>query len=112
MPLISGGIMATQSSFVWHELLTNDVAAAKAFYSKVIGFGMNDMPMFGGTYTTLHAGSVAIGGMMSMPADAREAGMPGFWAPYLEVEDVDAAADKLASLKGKVHKAPQDIPHV
>jgi uncharacterized protein len=29
-----------QSSFVWYELLSTDVAAAKAFYGKVVGWGV------------------------------------------------------------------------
>jgi uncharacterized protein len=34
-----------QSSFVWYELMTSDAAAAKAFYAKVVGWSMQDMPM-------------------------------------------------------------------
>src|ERR1700759_88180 len=110
MPLIfEGDTMADQGAFVWHELLTTDIQAAKTFYGKVVGFGMRDTPMPGGTYTELRAGSVPVGGMMSMPPDA--GGMPSFWAPYIEVADVDATAQKLAASGGVVHKPPQDIPH-
>jgi uncharacterized protein len=31
-----------QSSFVWYELLSTDVAAAKAFYGKVVGWQAAD----------------------------------------------------------------------
>ena len=37
--------------FVWHELITTDPAGAKAFYSKVVGWTTEDMPMPGMTYT-------------------------------------------------------------
>jgi uncharacterized protein len=102
--------MTTQNSFVWHELLTRDVAAAKDFYAKVIGWSMQDMPMFGGSYTNLTAGSVAIGGIMALPPGAEA--MKPFWAPYIEVADVDAAAVKLQAAGGSIHRQPQDIPNV
>ena len=40
-----------QNPFVWYELLTSDVAAAKAFYASVVGWNSQDMPMPGMTYT-------------------------------------------------------------
>ena len=32
----------SQGRFVWYELMTTDVAAAKAFYAKVVGWGTED----------------------------------------------------------------------
>jgi predicted enzyme related to lactoylglutathione lyase len=101
-----------QKSFVWVELLTSDVGAAKAFYRSVVGWEMQDVPMPGMTYTMLHAGPVPVGGLMAMPADVAAAGMRPFWAPYIEVDDVDAAAAELKTLGGKVLMPPNDIPEV
>lgn len=36
-----------QSPFVWYELMTSDVAAAKAFYAKIVGWNTQDMPNVG-----------------------------------------------------------------
>ena len=37
--------------FVWYELMTSDVAAAKDFYGRVLGWRAEDVPMPGMTYT-------------------------------------------------------------
>ena len=37
--------------FVWYELMTTDMAAAKAFYAKVVGWGTEDASMPGMAYT-------------------------------------------------------------
>jgi predicted enzyme related to lactoylglutathione lyase len=101
-----------QSSFVWYELMSSDVAAAKAFYTKVIGWKTQDMPMPGMTYTLLSVGDTQIGGMMTLPKDAADAGMKPCWTSYIEVDDVDGAASKVRSLGGKIYTPPADIPNV
>ena len=101
-----------QTSFVWYELMSSDVAAAKAFYTKVVGWKTVDMPMPGMTYTILHAGDTQIGGMMTLPKDAAAAGMRPCWVSYVGVDDVDGAASKVRSLGGKILVPPADIPNV
>ena len=101
-----------QSSFVWYELMTSDVAAAKAFYAGVVGWKTEDMPMPGMTYTLLHMGAVQVGGMMTLPKDACDAGMRPCWVGYIGVDDADAAATKVQGLGGKIYVAPTDIPGV
>jgi len=91
-----------QSSFVWYELMSSDVVAAKAFYSNVVGWKTEDMPISGMTYTLLRAGDTQVGGMMTLPKDAAGAGMKPCWTSYIEVEDVDGAASKMRSLGGKI----------
>jgi predicted enzyme related to lactoylglutathione lyase len=102
----------TQSPFVWYELMTSDVAAAKAFYAGVVGWTTEDMPMPGMTYTLLRMGEVQVGGMMTLPKDASDAGMRPSWAGYIGVDDADAAATRVQGLGGKIHVAPTDIPGV
>jgi uncharacterized protein len=100
---------AKQSSFVWYELSSTDVVAAKAFYGKVVGWNVQDVPMPGMTYSLLFAGTTQVGGMMAMPEGARGAAVKPFWAGYIGVDDCDTAASKLQRLGGKVHLPPTDI---
>ena len=97
-------------SFVWYELMSTDVAAAKTFYSKVVGWTSEDLPMPESTYTLLRVAQTQVGGMMPIPKDA--AGMRPCWMGYVSVDDVDAGAVKVQRLGGEVHKAPTDIPNV
>ncbi|MEP6884601.1 MAG: VOC family protein [Gammaproteobacteria bacterium] len=101
-----------QSSFVWYELMTIDVAAAKAFYAGVVGWNTQDVPMPGMTYTLLLAGGAQIGGLMALPKEARDAGMTPTWAGYIGVGDADEAAAKAQRLGGAILGPPVDISGV
>jgi uncharacterized protein len=103
---------STQGAFVWYELMTTDVPAAKAFYGDVVGWNTQDMPMPGMTYTVLQAGETGVAGMMPMPREVCDAGMPPFWVGYIHVADVDAAAAQVTTLGGSIHREPTDIPTV
>jgi hypothetical protein len=98
--------------FVWYELMTSDMAAAKAFYTKVVGFGGRDASSPGMPYTLLTAGETAVGGLMMLPADARRVGAQPRWLGYVGVADVDASARRINELGGAVHIPPADIPDI
>ena len=60
--------------FLWYELMTTDVAAAKAFYSDVFGWGTQDASMPDSAYVLFTVGEAAIGGMVDLPEEARKTG--------------------------------------
>ncbi len=101
----------TPAPFVWHDLMTTDVAAAKAFYAQVIGWNMQDFPG-GNDYTVLSVGTVGMGGIMAMPADVAACGVPAHWQGYIGVDDVDAASARVQTTGGEIKCAPSDIPNV
>ncbi|TXL81695.1 VOC family protein [Vineibacter terrae] len=102
----------TQGRFVWYELMTTDTEAAKAFYGKVVGWGTQDMPMPGMTYTMFTAGETPMGGLLTLPEEARKMGAPPHWIGYVAVDDVDASASRAGQLGGSVIVPPTDIPEV
>jgi hypothetical protein len=102
----------THGRFIWYELMTPDTAGAKAFYGQVVGWNSQDMPMPDGTYSVLEADGAGVGGMMDFPPEAKSQGVPPNWTGYVAVDDVDATADKAASLGGSVLRPPQDIPGI
>jgi uncharacterized protein len=97
--------------FVWHDLMTTDVAAAKAFYAQVIGWAMQEFPG-GSDYTVLSAGPVGMGGIMAMPAEVCAMGVPPHWQGYIGVDDVDAYAERVEATGGSLRHPPSDIPGV
>lgn len=100
-------------SFIWYELMTDDVDAAIRFYGAVIGWTARDSGMGGDNpYHLLSADSVDVGGLMKIPAEARSAGMKPCWLGYVGVENVDAAVDKAKGEGAAVHVPPTDIPNV
>ena len=98
--------------FVWYELMTTDMEAAKAFYADVVGWGTQDASMPGMPYTLFTAGTASVSGVMDLPEEARELGMRPGWLGYVGVNDVDAAADRIKRLGGAVYVPPTDIPNI
>jgi predicted enzyme related to lactoylglutathione lyase len=93
--------------FVHLELSTSDVAAAKAFYSGLFGWAIQDMDMGGGMiYSTFKPASGPGGGMFSMP------GMPTFWLAYVGVKDINESTEKAKSLGATIHRGPMEIPNI
>ncbi|MGD0023475.1 MAG: VOC family protein [Xanthobacteraceae bacterium] len=98
--------------FVWYELMTTDVEAAMAFYTKVMGWGAWDASVPGRAYILFTIGEDAVSGLMDLSEDARKMGAKPSWVGYVGVNDVDAAADRVKRLGGAVHVPPTDIPNI
>lgn len=98
--------------FCWYELMTTDLAAAEAFYAKVIGWTAKDSGLGSHPYTVLSIGETAVAGAMALPQPLRDAGVPPHWIAYVRVEDVDAILPRLVAAGGTVHRAPEDIPGI
>jgi uncharacterized protein len=105
----------TTSKFFWYELLTSDLDAAIAFYTKVVGWIASDMPMPGDSsarYTILEVDGRGVGGVMQLTDEMRAGGARPAWLGYIHVADADAAAKSIADAGGKVLMGPDDIPEV
>ncbi len=102
----------SQGYFAWYELITTDVAGAKAFYTNVIGWGAHDASAPGATYMLFTAGPTPISGLMDLPETARNAGGRPDWVGYVEVQDVVASVGEVRRLGGTVYVPPTGIPNV
>ncbi len=98
--------------FVWYELMTTDLAAARAFYSSVVGWNPVDAQMPGTDYWMFNAGERPVAGVMELSEGARKMGAPPSWIGYVTVADVDAAAAQVTANGGTVRVPPTDIPTV
>src|SRR5262245_13491158 len=103
--------MSDRGRFVWHELMTTDTAAAAAFYTKVIGWKTERWPQ-DPTYTMWVAKSGPVGGLMTLPEEAKAMGAPPHWLPYVSTPDVDATVRQANQLGAKTLFGPSDIPNV
>jgi predicted enzyme related to lactoylglutathione lyase len=96
-------------AMAWHELWTRNRDQAKAFYTAVFGYGVDDQTMPG--YTVWQLGGTGVAGGMDVPPDVPTQ-VPAHWAVYFSVDDVDAAAARVAELGGSVVAPPFDVPGV
>ena len=95
--------------FVWYDLITTDTEAAEAFYTDVLGWGAQDISTPGRAYILFAVGQALVCGLTQQPEDATKLGAKPRWLGYIEVEDVDATADRIKQLGGAVHVPPTDF---
>ncbi|MEM7248397.1 MAG: VOC family protein [Acidobacteriota bacterium] len=99
-------------TFCWNELMTRDVPAATNFYTKLLGWTIEEMDMGEmGTYTMFKRGDDTVGGMMAMPSDMPEQ-VPPHWMTYVQVDDVDASFGQAKELGATGQVPPMDIPNI
>ena len=95
------------NAFVHNELNTQDVGKAKAFYSKLFDWTLEDMSG-GMEYTLIKVGEGTAGGIMKHPMP----GQPSFWLAYVGVDDIKASTGKAKSLGANVIKDVTEISNV
>jgi predicted enzyme related to lactoylglutathione lyase len=105
-------MVQSNSSFVWYELMTTDMEAAKAFYSNVLGWGARDASMSGAAYQLLTVENTPVAGLTNLPEEAHRAGVVSQWLGYVGVDDVDAVTMRVGELGGMVHVPPTDVPAI
>lgn len=91
----------------WSEYNGTDAKAARSFYTKVLGWKIDEMPMGdGSTYHTVKIGEDSVGGFSptAMPASG--------WVTYFTCDDVDARYKKAVEAGAKTMAEPFDVPGV
>lgn len=91
------------------DLLTDDVAAAESFYSKVFGWTFERYGDGKKVYALARSDGERVGGVAYIEK-AKSANRAGRWVGLLSVPDVAVAADYAAKAGGKVLLAPRDLP--
>jgi uncharacterized protein len=100
------------SQFIWYELMTTDTGAAAAFYGGVLGWIANEAGPAANGYRILTMNGIAVGGLMTLPAEAAKAGMRPLWLGYIGVPDVDKSSASIVAASGAVCMPATDIPAV
>jgi predicted enzyme related to lactoylglutathione lyase len=85
------------------ELHTGNLPRACAFYSTLLGWITERIHTSAGTYQALEMGGLS-GGIVECEADRAA------WLPYVEVDDITAAADRAASLGASILLTPREGP--
>jgi predicted enzyme related to lactoylglutathione lyase len=105
--------MHTHGTFSWNELSTNDLEKAKSFYSKTIGWTIEEFPMAGGApYLVAKMGDQYVGGITSLAHGPLEGAKAPYWFAYLQVDDVDARVAAATKHGATVLRPAFDVPNV
>ena len=102
----------THGSFVWNELYTRDVEAAKAFYAATLGWTFEGSPMAhqNRTYWIAKIDGKPVAGILDMRGIVPDH-VPPHWLGYLEVDDVDRRIAEAGKHGGHVIREPFDVPN-
>ena len=105
-----------RGAFIWYELMTDDVAAARDFYRAVVGWEIEveGQPVpTGTTYRMIgRSDGGQAGGVLEITADMRAGGAETVWLGYIHHPDVDAAVEQVRQAGGAVHMPAMDMPGV
>jgi predicted enzyme related to lactoylglutathione lyase len=95
-----------QDHIVWFEIDVPDAEKASAFYSAVFGWTFDSMPGMEG-YPMAKAGEKMLGALQASE-DAEPAGRGV--RLYFEVDDLEAAVERVRSAGGTVESERHEIP--
>jgi predicted enzyme related to lactoylglutathione lyase len=95
---------------LWYELMTTDVKGAEAFYRDVMGWTASPFQGASAPYTIFgRAGGAVVAGLMAKPPEVKA---PPFWAMYVGVPSLEAAASHITSLGGHAHTGVIAVPSI
>jgi predicted enzyme related to lactoylglutathione lyase len=93
-------------TFSWVDLQTSDPEAAKAFYSSLLGWVYEDIPIGeGAAYSMARLQDHSVAAIGPLQGE----GMPSHWNCYVTVADVDASAARAAELGATLLAEPFDV---
>ena len=98
---------------IWHDLLTTDIEASKAFYGGLFGWTFEEVPLslgFGRSskYLMIRQDGELIGGMVDTARLGASANNSQ-WVVLMSVSDIDAAVEAVADGGGEVLTPPTDL---
>ena len=98
--------------FVWHELFSNDSAAAAAFYSRIMGW--KAQPFSPGSPYLIFSDKAgrSLAGAMALSDESRAMGTTPHWRGYIGANDVDAVVAQASRLGARILEPARDMPTV
>ena len=90
----------------WVDLGVTDIPKAKAFYSALFGWEIQDGPPEAGGYSMCEIGGLPVAGI------GASQGGPVFWTTYIATEDADKTAEAIKAAGGSLVMEPFDVMDV
>jgi predicted enzyme related to lactoylglutathione lyase len=95
--------------FCWVDLAATEVEKAKVFYGRLFRWSFHDQPANGGSFTRLRLADQDVGSLYQLDRGHLARGVPSHWTPYVQVDDVDDAAQRAVLLGGQVLVRPFEV---
>lgn len=95
--------------FIWFDLITNDVEAAKRFYGGLFGWEFEDENP-ADLFTLIKYRGKPLGGIV-FGKRLKQQVSESRWLSYLSVPDVDKATEYINTNGGTLYRKPAELPH-
>jgi predicted enzyme related to lactoylglutathione lyase len=95
--------------FCWLDLAATDVDSAKAFYGGLFGWTSFEQPANDGSFIRMRLSDQDVGSIYQLRKAHIDHGIPSHWTPYIRVDDIDAAAQRVTLFGGKVIVRPFSV---
>lgn len=99
-------------TFCWVDYAAKDLEAARTFYGTLFEWTIESdgTAATGDPYLMARLGGDDVCGLMALPEEQLEMGVPPHWNSYVVVADVNDATVRARELGGQVHAGPFDLP--
>jgi predicted enzyme related to lactoylglutathione lyase len=104
-PVAQARASAQAGEFVWHDLITDDAAASRAFYGALFGWTFTDGRGIDPGYVIIKDKDRPIGGIVTIQRPKPDTEIAQ-WLAYVVVPDVDAATAAFREAGGRVLRGP------
>ncbi len=95
-------------TFSWADCSSSDVAKARPFYTELMGWTVEDVPMGNDLmYSFLKKDGHTAAAISPMPPGMTD--QPSVWNTYVTVDDIDSLVDKVTAAGGTVIAPPFDV---
>lgn len=108
MQMAPGTADRTPGRFVWYDLVTDDVAAARTFYGELFGWEFEEIPDHPNRFVLIRSDGIPIGGLVQLDRENPDS-TESQWIGSLSVTDVDATVQVFLDRGGTVLGGPVDI---
>lgn len=95
-------------TFVWNDLLTTDVARAKAFFSRTLGWTYEDFSLEGQPYFVIRSGEEMVGGLGAIEHGDVET-TSSYWIGFIEVENLGERFAAALEAGATAVRPPHDV---
>ncbi len=101
--------------FSWCELMTTDFDNSMNFYTKVLGWTLREVPGRNNSRYALamnENSSQPFAGLLTMPKQLEQRGVPSFWQAYVTVDNVEDTLAKATDNGAEILLPPMDIERI
>ena len=99
-------VRAGVGRFCWLDLAATDVDSAKSFYGGLFGWEPCEQRANNGSFIRMQLSDQDVGSIYQLRDAQIDHGMPSHWTPYIRVDDLDSAAQRVTLFGGRVIVRP------